>query len=173
MNTIHLSDDKDLQVFMHPLRQRILTLLAIHGSMTPKQVADSLSMTSSSAKHHILKLVGLGTVEVDRTALINGITATYYKRTDATISIGSVEGGPRAALAQNLLKEVQDGFFSQDRVPEDEDGHCMGDMLTGVLHLRAEEADELIGIIRSYIASHEKIGTKTLPFVYSLVAYHA
>jgi len=158
---------------MHPSRQRILTLLAIHGSMTPKQVADSLSMTSSSAKHHILKLVGLGSVEVDHTALINGITATYYKRTDATISIGSVEGGPRKALAQNLLKEVQDGFFSQDCVLEDEGGHFMGDMLTGVLHLTAEEADDLIGIVRTYIASHEKKGEKTLPFVYSLVAYHA
>ena len=173
MDTIRLSDDKDLQVFMHPSRQRILTLLSIHGSMTPKQVADSLSMTSSSAKHHILKLVGLGAVEVDHTALINGITATYYKRTDATISIGSVEGGPRKALAQNLLKEVQDGFFSQDRVLEDEGGHFMGDMLTGVLHLKPDESDELIGMVRSYIASHEKKGEDTLPFVYSLVAYHA
>jgi len=158
---------------MHPSRQRILTLLSIHGSMTPKQVADSLSMTSSSAKHHILKLVGLGAVEVDHTALINGITATYYKRTDATISIGSVEGGPRKALAQNLLKEVQDGFFSQDRVLEDEGGHFMGDMLTGVLHLKPDESDELIGMVRSYIASHEKKNEDTLPFVYSLVAYHA
>ncbi len=173
MNTIHLSDDKDLQIFMHPARQRILTLLAIHGSMTAKQVADTLSMTSSSAKHHILKLVGLGCVEVDHTALINGITATYYKRTDATVSIGSVEGGPRAALAQNLLKEVQDGFFAQDRPLEDTEGHFMGDMLTGVLHLRPEEADELIGMVRSYIASHEKKGEDTQPYVYSLVAYHA
>lgn len=173
MNIIRLSDDKDLKVFMHPTRQKILTLLSINGSMTAKQVADSLSMTSSSAKHHILKLVGLGAVEVDHTALINGITATYYKRTDATISIGSDEGGLRAVVAQNLLKEVQDGFFAQDSPPENEEGHFMGDMLTGVLHLRPEEADELIGMVRSYIASHEKKGEDTLAFVYSLVAYHA
>lgn len=141
--------------------------------MTPKQVADALSMTSSSAKHHILKLVGLGSVEVDRTALINGITATYYRRTEATISIGSDEGGLRAVVAQNLLKEVQDGFFSKTRCLEDEERHFMGDMLTGVLHLRPAEADELIGIVRSYIATHEKKGEDTLAFVYSMVTYRA
>ncbi len=158
---------------MHPIRQKILTLLSINGNMTPKQVADSLSMTSSSAKHHILKLVSLGAVEVDHTALINGIKATYYRRTDATISIGSDEGGSRMALSQNLLKEVQDGFFSQVRSFEDKEGHFMGDMLTGILHLKPEEADELIGIVRTYIESHEKKGEETLPFVYSLVTYRA
>ena len=173
MKTIRLTDDKDLRIFMHPTRQKILTLLSINGEMTPKQVADSLSVTSSSAKHHILKLVELGAVEVDHTALINGITATYYRRTESTISIGSDEGGSRVALAQNLLKEVQDGFFSQDCYLEDEGGHFMGDMLTGVLHLSPTEADELIGIIRTFIATHEKKGEDTLPFVYSLVAYHA
>lgn len=141
--------------------------------MTPKQVADSLSMTSSSAKHHILRLVGLGAVEIDRTERINGITATFYRRTSATISIGYDGKGPRDALVQNLLKEVQDGFFSHDRVVDDPDGHFMGDVLTGVLHLGQEEADELMDIIRSYIASHEKKGAGTLPFVYSVVTYRA
>lgn len=173
MKILRLSDDKDLQVFMHPSRQRILNLLSINGSMTPKQVADSLSMTSSSAKHHILKLVGIGAVEVDGTTLINGITATFYRRTDATISIGSDKGGVRTVLVQNLLKEVQDGFFSQDHLLDDPEGHFMGDVLTGVLHLRAEEADELMELVRSYLASHEKKGEGTLPFVYSMVTYRA
>ena len=173
MKILRLSDDKDLQVFMHPSRQRILNLLSINGSMTPKQVADSLSMTSSSAKHHILKLVGIGAVEVDGTTLINGITATFYRRTDVTISIGSDKGGVRTVLAQNLLKEVQDGFFSQDHLLDDPKGHFMGDVLTGVLHLRAEEADELIQLVRSYLASHEKKGEGTFPFVYSMVTYRA
>ena len=173
MKTIRLTDDKDLRIFMHPTRQKILTLLSINGEMTPKQVADSLSVTSSSAKHHILKLVTLGAVEVDHTALINGITATFYRRTEATISIGSDEGGSRVAVAQNLLKEVHDGFFLKARSLEDEEGHFMGDMLTGVLHLTPTQADELIAMVRSYIASHEKRGEDTLPFVYSMVTYRA
>lgn len=173
MKKIRLSDDKDLKIFMHPTRQKILTLLAINGTMTPKQVADSLSMTSSSAKHHILRLVTLGAVEIDHTTLINGIVATFYRRTDATISIGSDAGGPREVLVQNLLKEVQDGFFSKDFPRDDSVGHFMGDVLTGVLHLRPEEADELIALVRSYITSHEKKGEDTVPFVYSLVTYHA
>jgi hypothetical protein len=158
---------------MHPLRQRILNLLSINGSMTPKQIADTLSIPSSSAKHHILKLVGIGAVEVESTTLINGITATFYQRTDATISIGSDEGGKRVVVVQNLLKEVQDGFFSKDPSFYETDDHFRGDVLTGVVHLSQKEADELIGIVRSYIASHEKKGESTLPFVYSLVTYHA
>lgn len=173
MKTIYLSDDKDLQIFMHPTRQKILTLLDINASMTPKQVADSLAMTSSSAKHHILRLVDLGAVEVDHTALINGITATFYRRTSATISIGYDGKGTRQALVQNLLKEVQDGFFSQDCPLDDTEGHFTGDVLTGVLHLTPEEADELIDIIRSYVASHEKKGEGTHPYVYSVVTYRA
>lgn len=173
MNIIRLTEDKDLQVFMHPLRQRILNLLSINGSMTPKQIADTLAITSSSAKHHILKLVGIGAVEVGGTTLINGITATFYKRTEAAISIGSDGGGERAALVQNLLKEVQDGFFSKDPSFYETGDHFKGDVLTGVMHLYPEQADELIGIVRSYLASHEKKGEGTLPFVYSLVTYHA
>lgn len=173
MNTILLSDDRDLKIFMHPLRQKMLNLLAIKGMMTAKQVADTLAITSSSAKHHILKLVELGAVEVDHTELVHGITAIYYRRTDATISIGVAEGGAKEAVAQNLLKEVQEGFFSKARTLETVQGSFMGDMLTGVVHLTPIESEELIALIRSYIAGHEQKKEGTVPFVYSLVAYHA
>lgn len=173
MKVITLSENKQLKIFMHPTRQQILHLLSVQGAMTPKMVSTALDMTSSSAKHHLLKLVELGAVEIDHQELIHGIRATYYARTQATISIGSMEGGEREVLAQNLLKQVQDGFFSEKRTFRDEEGHFLADMNTGVLHLSPQEADELYLLIRSYICEHEQKREGTSAFVYSWIGYHA
>ena len=172
MNTITLTTTEQLKIFMQPTRQKILQILSVQGPMTPKMVADELEITSSSAKHHILKLVELGIVERDHQQLIHGITATYYRRTQATVSLGGVEGEERELIAQNLMKEVQDGFFKKAKDFDQDSGHFSGDVKTGVLHLSQDEADRLNEIIDSFIEDHqEKVG-KTVPFVYSLVLYH-
>ena len=172
MKTITLTSDEQLRIFMHPLRQKILRILQINGPMTPKMIADALSITSSSAKHHLLRLMTLGTVEIDHTKLIHGITATYYRWSEVSVSIGSTEGGDREALAGDLLKEVEDGFFAKTRGKKPTDSHFEADLLTGVVHLAPEEADELYKAITGFLNEHEKKKDGTVPFIYSLVAYH-
>jgi predicted transcriptional regulator len=172
MKTITISTDDQLKIFMQPTRQKILHLLSIKGPMTPKMVADDLVITSSSAKHHILKLLELEIIEQDHQELIHGITATYYRKTLALVSLRGIQGEEKEVLVQNLLKEVQEGFFKKSKGFESQQEHFRGDVRTGVLHLSLEEADKLNELIGVYIGRHEEKKEGTFPFVYSLVAYH-
>ncbi|AEV29704.1 Bacterial regulatory protein, arsR family [Sphaerochaeta pleomorpha str. Grapes] len=172
MNTITLTTTEQLKIFMQPTRQKILQLLSVNGPMTPKMVANALEITSSSAKHHILKLVELGIVELDRQQLIHGITATYYRKTLVTVSLGGLQGDEREVVTQNLLKEVQDDFFKKIKDFDQDSGHFSADIKTGVLHLTQSQADHLNEIIESFIEKHEEKNKETIPFVYSLVLYH-
>lgn len=171
MNTIKLTNDKELKIFMHPVRQRILHTLSINGPMTVKMIADAFNLNSSSVKNHILQLIDVKIVEIDHQQLINGITATYYKRFEGTVSVESAVKGERQVIAQNLLKQVQDGFFEKERQHRDELGHFCADQLTGVVHLHKEEADQLYQIIREFLNTHERKGEGTSPYVYSIVTY--
>ena len=171
MKTIRLITDEELKIFMHPVRQRILFTLSIKGPMTVKMIADQFGVTSSSVKNHIIRLMKLHLIEIDHQQLINGITATYYKRFEGTVSIGSSIDVQRETIAQNLLKQVQDGFFEKERQFRDEGDHFCADQLTGVVHLKKEDADLLYQIIRDFLDSHEHKKEGTAPFVYSLVAY--
>ncbi|WP_320129066.1 helix-turn-helix domain-containing protein [uncultured Sphaerochaeta sp.] len=172
MKIIKLTTDEQLKIYMQPSRLKILHLLSVKGPMTPKMVADELEMTSSSAKHHLLKLVELEIVEIDHQETIHGILATYYKPAAVTVSLGLDKGGEREVLAQNLLRDIQDGFFKQAREHEWDPEHFSADMSTGVIHLSQKEADDLYKLIRKYLSVHEEKKEGTLPFVYSLVAYH-
>ena len=171
MKNIRLTDDDELKIFMHPMRQRILHSLSIHGPMTVKMIADAFNMNSSSIKNHMMQLMNIQVVEVDHQQQINGITATYYRRFEGTVSIGSDAGGERQVLAQNLLRQVQDGFFQKERQYRDEQGHFCSDQLTGVVHLSKEEADKLYQMIRDFLDTHERKEKGTSPYVYSVVAY--
>ena len=172
MKIIKLSTDEQLKIYIQPTRQKILHLLSVKGPMTPKMIADELEITSSSAKHHLLKLVKLEIVELDHQETIHGILATYYKPASVTVSLGLDKGGEREVLAQNLLRDIQDGFFKAARETKLDTAHFLGDMNTGVIHISQKEADDLYEIIKSYLSVHEEKKEGTLPFVYSLVAYH-
>jgi predicted ArsR family transcriptional regulator len=172
MKTITLQTDEQLKIFMQPTRQKILHLLSVQGPLTPKMVADDLGITSSSAKHHLLKLLELEIVELDHQELIHGITATYYRKTLAMVSLGGIKGDEREVVAQNLLKEIQEGFFKKAKDFEKQGEHFAGDVKTGVVHLTQQEADGLDKLINDFVSLHEEKKEGTVPFVYGLVAYH-
>lgn len=98
---------------------------------------------------------------MDYTELINGITAKYYKLTNAEVRIGSLaekslsEG--RYAIMQDLINEIFKGLVNlyESGFPEDEILEH-GDFLNGVVHLTKEDSDQLTGIIRGFILIHEK-----------------
>ncbi|MGE4583075.1 MAG: ArsR family transcriptional regulator [Sphaerochaeta sp.] len=173
MNILTLTDDKQLQIYMHPKRQEILYQLSIQGPMTAKMLSTSLAMTPSSAKHHLGKLQELGVVAVDHQEVINGITATYYRKVRVTVSFGALEEQSRRLVTDFLSKQVHDGLEEHARSFSDEQGHFQADQLSGVVHLSAEEADRLYWMIRTFIDEREDKREGTEPFVYSLVAYHA
>ncbi|HHX09742.1 MAG TPA: winged helix-turn-helix transcriptional regulator [Chloroflexi bacterium] len=51
-----LTTEKQIRIFMFPLRQKILKLMYQTGKpMTAKQISDQLAISPSSAKHHLLK----------------------------------------------------------------------------------------------------------------------
>lgn len=173
MNIITLTEDKDLRIYMHPTRQLILHQLSTKGPMTAKMIATDLAITPSSAKHHLLKLGEIKVVEIDHQELIHGITATYYRQVRGTVSLGSTSVENRRVVSQNLIKQVLDRFYSKERNFSDEEGHFAADQLSGVVHLRAEEADQLYHLIRDFLSAHEEKTEGTIPFSYALVACRA
>ncbi|OQB23553.1 MAG: Helix-turn-helix domain protein [Firmicutes bacterium ADurb.Bin182] len=176
---IKLSGEKELGIYMHPLRQKILRAMQIIGEpVTAKQLADRLCITPSSAKHHLTRLESIGIVEKHHTEQIHGITATYYRYLPVTVSIGLNESEfvrERNMIAENSLMNVYGGFnkkieenkgrFSSERFE--------GDMLTGVVYLSQKEADELHGLIDRFIEEHNVKTAGALPFEYALVLYNA
>ena len=140
--------------------------------MTPKKLADALQITPSSAKHHLLKLSDLGLVEIDHQEMIHGITATYYRKCTVTVSFGSLEKEKRRLVTNLMHKQVYDELYSKDRSFLDEEGHFNADLLSGVVHLKKEQADELYALIRSFLSSNEEKKEDTESYVYALVAYH-
>lgn len=179
VDTIVLSGKKELDIYINPQRQNLLRCMRIAGvPMTPKQIADRIGISPSSVQHHIRKLVELGIVELSHTELIRGITAKYYHVLPKTVSIGlMVEDETREdrfVLMQNALSTVFSSFAEYCRkAPANitDEGEQHGDMLSGIINLEREEAKELYGVIRSFLAAHEHKGKAGTAWEYALIAY--
>ena len=178
MDTIVLSGKHELDIYMNPQRQNLIRCMQIAGiPMTPKQLSNSLGISPSSVQHHIRQLVELGLVELDHTELIHGITASYYRILPKTVQIGSLVNdenqNQRLALLQTEITRVFSGYTAYCEANSEATigREQFGDMVSGILHLAPEEATELYGIIRDYLAAHETRGAHTAPWEYALIAY--
>jgi len=68
MKKVILTSQSDLDIYMSPMRQRLIRELSIAKvPMTAKMLADKLQISASGVQHHIKKLMSLGLVELDRT----------------------------------------------------------------------------------------------------------
>ena len=176
---ITLSGEKELRIFMHPLRQKILRAMRLQGApMTAKQLADKLDITPSSAMHHIKKIESLGIVGIHHQELIHGITATFYHLLPVTVSLGISDSDlteEKKAVGDSELIAVYGGFNdSLKRHLEKNDYKPFdGDLLTGVVHLKKEDAQELYKKIMEFISKHEVSGAETVPYEYALIMYNA
>jgi DNA-binding CsgD family transcriptional regulator len=177
--TITLTGEKELRIFMHPLRQKILREMTLQGQpMTAKQLADRLNITPSSAKHHMTRLESIGIVGVHHQEQIHGITATFYEHLPVTVSIGLNQNDlseERRAVLDHLLSQVYSGFRErlERRETTDGTGSFEGDLLTGIVHLTQPDADALYRMIREFIGAHETAREGTVPFEYALILYNA
>lgn len=180
---ISLSTKEELKIYMSPQRQQLIRSMGIEGKpMTAKTLSDKLKISASAVTHHISKLKQLGVVEEDHTEVINGITAKFFRLTDVTVRIGAQldDGlfGERNVIIQNILQNTLDGLYRGIErarsigIPQ-EDLKDYGDVLSGVLHLKPEDARELMELIRKYIEEHELYSEGTQPWEYALILYNS
>jgi DNA-binding transcriptional ArsR family regulator len=177
--TIYLKNEKELRIFMLPLRQKILNSMQVEGSpMTAKQIADRLAITPSSAKHHLLKLEEIGLVEFDHSKLINGITARYYIPTGATVSIGQGEKNvlknERNAFTKNMVAEAYEGYTRVvDKYSDSKDEDFLGDIISGVVHLSDKQAIKLHRTIIDFMEANDKAGENTKAWSFAIIGFRS
>lgn len=180
MEVITLTGKRELDIYINPQRQNLLRLMRLIGApVTPKALADKMGISASSVQHHLGKLLELGVVELDHTERIRGITASYYRVPPKVVQIGSlIEDGnaaQRLALMQNALTAAFSGFseYCKRGAADLREGRQHGDMLSGIIRLRDEEAKELFGLIRAFLDAHEPGEEDGTPWEYALIAYPA
>lgn len=178
MDTIVLSGKRELDIYMNPQRQNLIRCMQISGEpMTPKQISDRLGISPSSVQHHIRQLMELGLVDLSHTEQIHGITARYYRILPKNIQIGSYNADEhqtqRRAILQAEITHVFSGlvdYYASD--PEIKLGVVQhGDMLSGITHLRPDEALKLYAMIRAFLEEHEEGKAGTDAWEYALIAY--
>jgi DNA-binding transcriptional ArsR family regulator len=76
----YAKDDLEVKILFEPYRRRILRVyLDSKESLTVKQVATILGEKPSKVHYHVMKLLSIGALELDRTETIKSIIAKYYK----------------------------------------------------------------------------------------------
>lgn len=173
---IVLAGKKELDIYVNPRRQELLRLMQIlNVPVTPKELSRRMGISASSVQYHIGKLLELGAVQLHHTEQVNGITARFYWQPPRTISMGrtpnSGENAQRIAIMQNSLANTFSGFARYAADCQSPPEEALGDMSWGILHMEESEARRLKQIIADFIRKHEKLGTKGIPFEYTLIAY--
>jgi DNA-binding transcriptional ArsR family regulator len=178
---IALSTKEELNIYMSPQRQQLLRAMHLNGMpMTAKMLAGRLGISASSASHHISKLIQLKLIEEDHTEVINGITAKYFRLADVTVSIGIQKDDglfdEKNALLQNLLQNTLNGLirgkeYARSIGISQDDMKNLGDCISGVVHLKPEDARALLELIRKFTDEHEAYSEGTEPWEYSVIFY--
>ena len=176
---VYLHTEKELRAYMHSTRQKILHYLSLApDGMTAKQLADRLAITPSSAGHHLSTLESIGMVKMIRTEKIHGLTAKYYKEVQATVSLKDTVPAAQEiknAMLQNLINDIYSRWNqaaikieSEGREPAASDGN----LLTGIIYLTPEEAEEMGNRLLDFFERHEQPKEGCLPYEYALIAYN-
>lgn len=180
---VRLESETQLRIYMLPLRQKILRTLHTLGTpATAKRIADMLSLSPSSARHHLLRLREIGLVEHDHFELVNGIRAEYLRPADVTVSIGTNRvdalSEDREALTAAMLAGVGQRFQKalagqRERGIADPSLFC-GDFLGGIAHLSQEDAKKFYRMVRDFLDKHTTPhGDSDTAWEFALIMYEA
>ncbi len=177
-NTVYIRSEKDLRIFMHPLRQKILRILSQVGKpVTAKRLADILEITHSSAKYHLQQLESIGLVGLHHTEMIRGIRASFYEVLPKTVSLSKCEDrldNEKKVLLQNIIASVFESYLDKlDAIGGDvhTQDHFEADFVSGVVHVTQEQADQIYRMIADFVKKNEMGGVDTVPYEYVLIAY--
>ncbi len=171
---IYLETEKDLRVYMHPLRQKILSVLERNPEgMSAKQIADALRIAPSSAGHHLQTLEQAGLVELDRIEIIHGFRAKLYRNTPVTVSVGNFPTKDRlqAALVQEKIAENTHRLLDAMEMTEGEEEPFLPRFSQGVLYSTPEEMLEFSNYILTFLDAHKHPGEGTESFEMTFFHY--
>ncbi len=136
--------------------------------VTSKRIADTLGISPSSARHHLIKLQEIGLVQHDHYETINGIRADYLSVVDADVSIGVQTDDElydrREQTTRQMLSDIVERFFAamprlrKNKMKKPEIFN--GDLFTGMVHLNDEDSREFYTMVRTFLDTHEKKRTQ-------------
>lgn len=174
---ITLKTQEEMNIYMNPQRQRLLKTLDILAiPVTPKQLSAYLGISSSAVTYHLKKLETLGVVEIERTELIHGITAKYYKRVPVMVNLGSGKEDDleteRIMLSDYYMNETWKGFKNYVRqMGEQNDAGVTGDAMNSILYVTEAEAKQLKALIMEFYASHMEPAQDTVAWETAIIAF--
>ena len=172
---VRLKTERELKIFMDPLRQRLLRTMEILGvPATPKHLADLMQITPSAAKHHLTRLASIGLVAEDHTENIHGIRAVFYKALPVDVSLGLCErdfAEERSAVMENQIAGIYTRLKKNlfDYAAQGAEGPRPGDCGTGVLHITPEDLEKLHGWIDDFLAAHAAPAEGTEPYECAII----
>lgn len=176
---IKLTTEKELKIFMDPVRQRVLRTMEILGKpVTAKGLADEMHITPASAKYHLTQLESIGLVVPDHTRVIHGITAQYYRTADAEIRLGMEKSEYQTecgVIAENQVMSVFRDFTESVNAHRaaDDNSSLPGDCYTGVIHLTEQQFLHLRETVMHFIRENQSPSDNTIPYEFSLVYCNA
>lgn len=174
---ITLKTQEEMNIYMNPQRQRLLKTLDILAiPVTPKQLSAYLGISASAVTYHLKKLETLGVVEIERTELIRGITAKYYKRVPVMVNLGSGKEDDleteRIMLSDYYMNETWKGFKNYVRhIGEQNDERVTGDAMNSILYVTQAEAKQIKALIMEFYASHMEPAPDTVAWETAIIAF--
>lgn len=175
--TIEITTREQMDVFVNPQRQRLLRELDLAGRpMTAKELSVAMGVSASSATFHLRKLEELGVVELDHTELVRGITARYYRRSDALVTMRSEKGDDlsdeRLLLLEYHRARMWEGFREcVAKGGEEAPGAARPIAVEGFVYLTEDDARELSSRVSDFLAAHATTGEGTVAWELSFLAY--
>ena len=129
MKEILISSKKELDIYMDPQRQRLLKCMELQGqAQTARQLSLLLGISPSSVSFHLKKLESLGLVELERTEMIHGICARYYRPVPALVQLRANDAGPlkddKELLLEYLLQDSWAGYKEYIKSADDRPFHA-------------------------------------------------
>lgn len=121
-----LATEQQVRAFAHPLRQRIVDLLA-RNELTNKQIADALEKPPGNIHHHVVTLERAGLIQQTRSRQYRGVVERYYKASAQRFALASTPGGHSQTVTVAALQAAS-GRLADEAV---EDG-------TGIVRILSE-----------------------------------
>lgn len=103
-----------LRALAHPLRLRILSLLAADEPYSAAEVSRILGCTHANASYHLRTLLAAGLLEVDHVAKVQGGQAVRYRYSAGAVTEGETVLGDHMLAATALSSELQRRVMHRD-----------------------------------------------------------
>ena len=130
-DTVMLKDLKQIKVFAHPLRARLVEVFA-DKPMTAKQAAQIIGQKPTRLYHHVEALERVGLIKLVKTQKKRGTIEKYYRTVAKRFSVDSrlfemMKDGKRAVgeframfntMLENTMREVSESISEKLICPE-------------------------------------------------------